>query len=64
MYIVLWDAVPSYLRKLNEQFEMSVGRSIPVDHSPIKFSSWMGGGTAYMHILYILYTPNLDILIL
>lgn len=40
---VLWDAVPSYLRKLDAQCRLALGRSLPVDVVPIKFSSWIGG---------------------
>jgi Phosphoenolpyruvate carboxylase len=40
---VLWDAVPSYLRKLNAQVEESLGLQLPLDCVPIRFSSWMGG---------------------
>ena len=40
---VLWDAVPSYLRKLNAQCQISLGKSLPVDVVPIKFASWIGG---------------------
>jgi phosphoenolpyruvate carboxylase len=40
---VLWDAVPTYLRKLNAQCILSLNRSLPIDHAPIKFGSWMGG---------------------
>lgn len=40
---VLWDAVPSYLRKLNLQSIQSLGKPLPLRHTPIKFSSWMGG---------------------
>jgi phosphoenolpyruvate carboxylase len=40
---VLWDAVPSYLRKLNAQCIESLERPIPLDLVPIQFSSWMGG---------------------
>eukprot|EP01041_Mallomonas_annulata_P010309 gene10309-21509_t len=40
---VLWDAVPSYLRKLNAQCVESLGQALPLDHVPIRFSSWMGG---------------------
>ena len=40
---VLWDAVPSYLRKLSLQCEASLGRPLPMDHVPVRFSSWMGG---------------------
>lgn len=42
---VLWDAVPSYLRKLNAQCVDSLGPAyqLPLDMTPIQFSSWMGG---------------------
>ena len=40
---VIWDAVPSYLRKLNDQCLQSLQRKLPLDHVPISFSSWMGG---------------------
>ena len=40
---VLWDAVPSYLRKLNAQTIESLGKPIPLTLVPIQFSSWMGG---------------------
>jgi len=40
---VLWDAVPSYLRKLHTQCELQLGVKLPVDVAPIKFASWIGG---------------------
>lgn len=40
---VLWEAVPDYLRKLNEQCKLSLGRSLPIDVTPIHFASWIGG---------------------
>lgn len=40
---VLWDAVPAYLRKLDAQCNISLGKRLPVDANPIKFSSWIGG---------------------
>lgn len=40
---VLWNAVPSYLRKLDAQCRVTLGRKLPVDTAPIKFASWMGG---------------------
>jgi phosphoenolpyruvate carboxylase len=40
---VLWDAVPAYLRKLDSQIEITLGRRLPVDAVPIKFASWIGG---------------------
>ena len=40
---VLWDAVPSYLRKLDAQCRASLGKKLPIDAMPIKFASWIGG---------------------
>ena len=42
---MLWDAVPQYLRKLNAQCTDSLGKEyqLPLDLTPIVFSSWMGG---------------------
>lgn len=40
---VLWDAVPSYLRKLDAQCRVTLGKKFPVDVAPIKFASWIGG---------------------
>ncbi len=39
----LWDVVPVYLRHLDMVLQETVGRSLPIDFSPIRFSSWMGG---------------------
>lgn len=40
---VLWEALPSYLRKLSSTMEATIGKSLPLDAAPILFSSWMGG---------------------
>jgi phosphoenolpyruvate carboxylase len=40
---VLWDALPKYLRMLNEVLLKHTGHSLPMDCSPIRFDSWMGG---------------------
>jgi len=39
----LWEAVPQYVRELDKTLEEGLGISLPVDASPIKFTSWMGG---------------------
>lgn len=39
----LWDAIPTYLRELDQQMRTNLGRPLPLDCSPIRFSSWMGG---------------------
>lgn len=39
----LWEAVPTFIRELNEQLEDTLKYSIPIDARPIHFTSWMGG---------------------
>ena len=39
----LWEAVPQYVRELDKTLEQGLGLSLPLDASPIKFTSWMGG---------------------
>ena len=39
----LWEGVPAFLRELNEQLENSIDYRLPVDATPIRFTSWMGG---------------------
>ncbi|MCG6201847.1 phosphoenolpyruvate carboxylase [Psychromonas antarctica] len=39
----LWDAVPQYVRELEKRLQDGLGLSLPLDASPIKFTSWMGG---------------------
>ena len=40
---VLWEAVPTYLRKLDQQCRLSLGQALPLDTVPIRFASWIGG---------------------
>mmetsp|Transcript_5299 Transcript_5299/g.6173 ORF Transcript_5299/g.6173 Transcript_5299/m.6173 type:complete len:1002 (+) Transcript_5299:191-3196(+) len=40
---VLWEAVPAYLRKLDAQCQLTLGKRLPVDAVPIRFASWIGG---------------------
>jgi phosphoenolpyruvate carboxylase len=40
---VLWEAVPTFLRKLNDVVEKSTGSPLPLTIAPIKLASWMGG---------------------
>ena len=35
--------MPSYLRKLDAQCVVSLGKRLPIDFVPIKFASWIGG---------------------
>ncbi|MBU2709717.1 phosphoenolpyruvate carboxylase [Zooshikella harenae] len=39
----LWHAVPRFLRQLNQQLKQRINRELPLDISPIRFASWMGG---------------------
>lgn len=39
----LWEAVPTFLRELDEQLYETMNYRIPVDARPVHFSSWMGG---------------------
>lgn len=40
---VLWKAVPQFYRKLDDTLFTRIGGNLPLDASPIKFASWMGG---------------------
>eukprot|EP00930_Biecheleria_cincta_P033015 TRINITY_DN22867_c0_g2_i1.p1 TRINITY_DN22867_c0_g2~~TRINITY_DN22867_c0_g2_i1.p1 ORF type:complete len:971 (-),score=169.32 TRINITY_DN22867_c0_g2_i1:343-3255(-) len=40
---VLWDAVPSYLRRLDAVVLAKCAKRLPLKATPLKFSSWMGG---------------------
>lgn len=40
---VLWTAVPSFLRKLDDVMKNECGNSLPLECAPIKIASWMGG---------------------
>ncbi|KAF8073001.1 Ppc2 [Scenedesmus sp. PABB004] len=39
----LWAAVPSFLRRLSAALKKHTGRELPLNATPIKFGSWMGG---------------------
>ncbi|WED22050.1 phosphoenolpyruvate carboxylase [Vibrio sp. JC009] len=39
----LWQAVPDFLRELDEKVSGYLGERLPIDAQPIHFSSWMGG---------------------
>jgi phosphoenolpyruvate carboxylase len=40
---VLWETVPRFLRKLDATANEFLGKRLPLDASPIRFASWMGG---------------------
>lgn len=39
----LWEAVPDFLRDLDERLKEYLGEGLPIDARPVHFSSWMGG---------------------
>lgn len=39
----LWPAIPLFLRKLDDRLEEAFGIRLPLNASPIKIASWMGG---------------------
>lgn len=39
----LWDAVPAFIRQLDNKLQDHFGTHLPLDASPVQFSSWMGG---------------------
>ena len=39
----LWEAVPVFLRQIDQQLFDATGENLPLTHSPVRFASWMGG---------------------
>lgn len=39
----LWDAIPSFLRRLDGAVQKHTGQRLPMAAMPIRFASWMGG---------------------
>jgi phosphoenolpyruvate carboxylase len=39
----LWQAVPKFVRDLDDQVLAHCGQRLPLDCAPIRFASWMGG---------------------
>ena len=39
----LWQAVPEFIRELDDKIKKEYGLSLPIDSSPVRISSWMGG---------------------
>ena len=39
----LWEAVPSFVRAVDERLKEHTGLRLPADIVPVRFSSWMGG---------------------
>jgi phosphoenolpyruvate carboxylase len=39
----LWHAVPRFLREFSQDVKSQLNLELPIDYSPIEFTSWMGG---------------------
>ena len=39
----LWQAVPAFVRSMDERLQEHTGERLPLDAVPVRFSSWMGG---------------------
>ncbi len=39
----LWEALPEFLRDLDKQLLEHTGQRLPLDATPLRFASWMGG---------------------
>ena len=39
----LWDALPAYMRRLDQTLVERCGEGLPLDCAPVRFGSWMGG---------------------
>ena len=39
----LWHALPRYLREVDRALRAATGRTLPIEHTPIRFGSWIGG---------------------
>lgn len=39
----LWQAVPDFIRELDGKLKAQFGQGLPLNASPVHFSSWMGG---------------------
>ncbi|MBE9399177.1 phosphoenolpyruvate carboxylase [Pontibacterium sp. N1Y112] len=39
----LWKAIPEFLKRLDAQLDETLGERLPLEASPVRFASWMGG---------------------
>ena len=39
----LWHSLPQYLRIVDRALRATTGRGLPIEHTPIRFASWIGG---------------------
>ena len=40
---VIWDAIPTFMRSLDQSLLAHTGQNLPLHNTPIRFDSWMGG---------------------
>lgn len=40
---VLWDSIPRFMRALDESLFLHTDRHLPLQNTPIRFDTWMGG---------------------
>lgn len=40
---VVWEALPIWMRRVDDALRASTGRGLPIDAAPVRFGSWMGG---------------------
>ncbi len=39
----LWEVIPFFLRQIDRRLKKEIGEGLPLEATPIKFGSWMGG---------------------
>jgi phosphoenolpyruvate carboxylase len=39
----LWNALPTFMRHLSNALKKCTGRDLPLNATPFRFGSWMGG---------------------
>ena len=40
---VVWEALPAWVRRVDDALRHHTGRGLPLEASPVRFGSWMGG---------------------
>lgn len=57
---VLWNAVPNFIRKLDDLSRKELGAPLPLESSPIKMASWM---VSHYLLVYYLLLLNLIVVV-
>jgi phosphoenolpyruvate carboxylase len=58
---VLWDAVPSFLRKLSRQCQLTLGKALPISEVPIRFAckcTWCSRSISPCRFLFLATVPR------